>query len=329
MNTQYGDLNVSGELKSAIKHTRRFIKWIASAVVFFYLILGFYTIETNELGVLEWMGRVVDRRVLPGLHYTFPWPFSRVYKVPVKKSDSFVVEDFFQDSQAESRSSVFYKLTGLESYGLSGDNNAVEIKVIVQYRISDPFEYLFGATQKKPLLRDIICREIIHLLAVRSVNIILTSGKDEIKNILQINAQKKLDQNQAGLSVDRVDIEEIRPPSSVQSYFDDVINAQIDKEKMKSRAEAYANEEIARARADADRKKKEAESYRDKVTQAAIGESERFLKLLSEYRKIPEITRKRLYLEFARECLGQLRNTYLIDRAGGASPAELKLLPGN
>ncbi|MEA1927730.1 MAG: FtsH protease activity modulator HflK [Candidatus Auribacterota bacterium] len=323
------NLNVTDELKNAVKHTRRFMKWIVLAVIVFYLSLGFYTIKTNELGVLELLGSVADKRVLPGLHYTFPWPFSRVYKVPVKKQESFAVADFFQDSLPNSRASIFYNLTGLESYALSGDNNAVEIKVIVQYRISDPFNYLFGATQKQGLLRDIICREIISLLAVRPVNIILTSGKDAIKNQLQINAQKKLDENKTGLSIHRVDIEDIRPPSSVQEYFDDVINAQIDKEKMKSRAESYANEEIARARGEADRKIQEASSYRDKAIQSAKGESARFKKILSEYRKVPQITRKRLYLEFARECLSRLKNTYLIDNRNGITPAKLHLLPGS
>ncbi|HDL64783.1 MAG TPA: FtsH protease activity modulator HflK [Proteobacteria bacterium] len=328
MDQDNSNLNVTSELKIAVKRTRRFIKWIVLAIVILYLSLGFYTIRTNEQGVLELMGSVVDKRVLPGLHYTFPWPFSRVYKVTVKKDESFTVADFYQDSRADSRASIFYNLTGLESYALSGDNNAVEIKVIVQYRISDPFDYLFGAAQKTTLLRDIICREIIHLLAVQPVNIILTSGKDAIKNQLQMNAQKKLDQNKTGLTIHRVDIKDIRPPSSVQLYFDDVINAQIDKEKMKSRAESYANEEVARARGEGDRKIKESSSYRDKAIQSSRGESVRFEKILSEYSKVPQITRKRLYLEFARECLSQLKNTYLIDRKDGVNPANLHLLPG-
>jgi len=320
--------DVTNELKSAIRHTRRFMKWIVLAVVLFYLSLGFYTIKANEEGVLEWMGHVVDKRVLPGLHYTFPWPFSRIYKVPVKKDESFVVADFYQDTRPNSRASIFYNLTGLESYALSGDNNAVEIKVIVQYRISDPFNYLFGASQKNTLLRDIICREIIHLLAVQPVDIILTSGKDALKNHLQINAQKKANENMTGLTIHRVDIEDIRPPSSVQAYFDDVINAKIDKEKMKSRAKSYANEEIARTRGEGNRKIQEASSYRDKATQSAIGETTRFLALLSEYRKVPRITRKRLYLEFARECLSRLKNTYLIDRKDRVNPVDLHILPG-
>ena len=148
-------------------------------------------------------------------------------------------------------------------------------------------------------------------------------------NLLQINAQKKLDQNRTGLTIHQVDIKDIRPPVSVQAYFDDVINAQIDREKMKSRAESYANEEIARARAEGDRTKKEATAYRDKVIQAANGESERFLKLLSEYRKVPEITRKRLYLEFVRNCLSRIKNTYLVDRKGDTTPANLRIFPGN
>lgn len=320
--------DIGNELRNAVKNTRCFMKWIGLAVIIFYLCLGFYTIRTNEQGVLEWMGKVTDKRVMPGLHYTFPWPFSVVYKIPVMKDESFVVADFYQDSRPDSRASIFYNLTGLESYALSGDNNAVEIKVIVQYRISDPFNYIFGAAQKNALLRDIICREIIHLLAVQPVDIILTSGKDAIKNLLQINAQKKLDDNKTGLTIHRVDIEDIRPPSSVQTYFDDVINAKIDKEKMKSRSLSYANEEIARARGEGNRMIQEALSYADKVTQTAKGETARFLALLTEYRKVPEITQKRLYLEFARECLNRLKNIYLMDGENGTKPADIHILPG-
>ncbi len=320
---------IGNELKNAVFGSRRFVRWLLLGVVIFYLGWGFYTIRTNELGVEEILGKVVDRRVPPGLHYTFPWPFSRIYKVPVKQSKSLTVDDFYQDNENGSRADIFYKLTGLESYSLSGDNNTVEVKVVVQYRFSDPFDYLFGATQKESLLRDIICQQIIHLLAARPVDIILTTGKDEIKERLQALAQKKLDENRSGIAIDRVDIKGIRPPSVVQSYFDDVINSQIDKKKMESRAESYATEEIARARADGDRNRKEAAAYRDKSIQAAKGESERFLKLLFEYSKVPGITRKRLYREFVRECLSGTGNIFLVDREGNALPADLRIFPGN
>lgn len=319
--------SIAGELRSSARQARRLIKWVILALLAFYLGSGFYTIKTNELGVLEIMGKVVDRQVLPGLHYAYPAPFSRVYKVPVRKSESLVVDDFFQDPARDSRASVFYGLTGLESYALSGDNNTVEVKVVLHYRSSDPFEAIFGVAQKETLLRDIVCREIIHLLAVRPVDLVLTSGREVIGQDLQAGIQKKLDLNRTGITVDRVDIQEIRPPAVVQNFFDDVINAQIDKKRLESRAQSYATAEVARARAEGDRKEREASSYSNQAIEAATGQSERFLKLLEEYRKVPAITRKRLYLEFARESLSQLKNTYLVDRKDGAGPARLRVLP--
>ncbi len=319
--------SIAQELRSSARQARRLTKWVLLALLALYLGTGFYTIKTNELGVLEILGKVVDRQVLPGLHYTYPAPLSRVYKVPVRKSESLVVDDFFQDQATNSRASIFYGLTGLESYALSGDNNTVEVKVVLHYRSTDPLEAIFGVAQKETLLRDIVCREIIHLLAIRPVDLVLTSGREMIGQSLQSGIQEKLNRNRTGITVDRVDIQEIRPPAIVQNFFDDVINAQIDKKQMESRAQSYATAEVARARAEGDRKEREASAYANQVIEAATGESERFLKLLEEYQKVPEITRKRLYLEFARETLSQLKNTYLVDRENGTGPARLRVLP--
>ena len=238
------------------------------------------------------------------------------------------MDDFFQGDDPQSRSSLFYNLTGLESYCLSGDNNAVEIEIVVQYNISDPYLYLFGATNQEALLRSIICRQLIYLLSTRPVNIILTTGKREIKMLLRKNAQALLDEDLSGLRIASIDIKEVRPPASVQSYFNDVINAQVDRQKMISRAESYQNEELARGRAEADRMVKEAQAYRDKVIKAAQGETKRFLETLPEYNKAPEITRMRLYQEFARNCLSRIKNTYLLENNQGRRPARLRIFPG-
>ncbi len=319
--------NIGEELRGSARQALRFLKWLIPVLALFYLGDGFYTIGTNEIGVREFMGRVVDRQVMPGLHYTLPRPFGRIHKVPVMRSESVVIDDFFQDPAPGSRASIFKELTGLESYALSGDNNTVEIKVIVHYRYTDPFEFLFGATRKEVLMRDIVCREIIHLLAVRPVDLILTRGREMIRGALHQGIQERLDRNRTGITVDRVDIREIRPPVVVQRFFDDVINAQIDRKQMESRAHAFATDEVAQARADADRRVQEAAAYRRRVVEEATGESERFLELLDEYRKVPEITRKRLYLEFARDTLGRLKNTYLIDHREETRPPRPRIMP--
>ncbi len=313
-------------LKEAAGNTLNFARWVLLVLIAIYLLRGFYTIKSDELGILERLGKVVDRAVTPGLHYSPPWPFSKVYKVPVKKVKRILINDFYQDPAPNSRSSIFYNLTGLESYCLSGDNNAVEIQTVVQYTASDPFDYLFGTSGGDVLLRDIVSREIIQALTVRPVDAILTYGKKEIEGLLHRRVQKKLDANRTGLMISAVEIKEIRPPSGVQEYFDDVINAKVDKKKMISRAESYRNEEIPQARAQADRSRKEAEAYRDEVIAAAQGESSRFLDKLEEYAKAPGVTRKRLYLEFARETLNRLNNVYLLDEKGGEVPVHLRLL---
>ena len=322
------DTGIKSDLNQAIRKTRRFGLWIFLGIALLYGCFGFYKIETKQLGVLQVLGRVVNKRVLPGLHYTYPWPFAKVYRVPVKSSKRFVMDDFFQGNDPQSRSSIFYNLTGLESYCLSGDNNAVEVEIVVQYNISDPYLYIFGSTNKESLLRSIISRELIRLLSDRPVNIILTTGKRKIKALLREDAQLLLNEDLSGLRVASIDIKEVRPPASVQSYFDDVINARVDKQKMISRAQSYRNEELARARSEADRQIKEAEAYREKVIKAAQGESRRFLDTLSEYNKEPRITRMRLYVEFVRGCLSRIKNTYLIEKNEKRLSAKLRIFPG-
>lgn len=317
------------ELKGASRNTWKFFRWILLLILAGYFCLGFYQIKTEEQGVLTILGKATKKRVLPGLHYTLPWPFAKIYKVPVQKAHRFVIDDFYQGTKAESRASKFKQLTGgLDSYCLSGDNNAIEIQLFVQYRIYNPFDYLFANADQGLLLRDIICNEIIHLLASRPVDLVLTTGKNEIKDLLQLNAQKKLDDNQTGLRIDRIDIYDIRPPASVQAAFDDVINARIDMKKLISRAQSYRTEEVSRAEADADRIIKEAQSYQNQVVANAAGRSERFREQLRPYRKYPEITARRLYLEFARECLNQITNLYLLDTARGEAPAHIRIFSG-
>lgn len=317
------------ELRDAWRHARRFCALVTGALAALLLLYELstmlYSIKPNQLGLVEFMGAVTNPRVLPGLHLTWPWPLSRVHRVPAKEVQRMLVDTFFQDSGAESRSYLFYRLTGLESYCLSGDNNAVEIAAVIQYTISDPYAYLYGCADKEELLRSIVCRRTIALLAERTIDEILTYGKKEIGQKLRAGVQQDLDRNRTGISVALVEIKEIRPPLTVQPYFDDVINSQVDKRKMISRAESYRNEQIPAARAEKERLLRAAEAYRDTTVKSAQGETERFGAKLAEYSKAPEISRRRLYLRAAREILGRIGSLCVVDGEEGRSAAKLRI----
>lgn len=302
-----------------------FARWVLVILLGLYLASGFYAIKPDEIGVVERLGKVVNKMVAPGLHYDFPRPFARVHKVPIKKANRILIDDFYQGPNVASTASAFYALTGLDSYCLSGDNNVVEILAAVQYTIADPFDYLFVASHGEALLRDIVSREIVHALSSRPVDMILTYGKKEIEGVVRRRAQEKLDADRTGLLVSSVEINEVRPPASVQSHFDDVINAHIEKRERISRAESYRNEAVPRARAQAGRSIREAEAYRDKVKNSAMGESERFLNKLTGYVQAPGVTMQRLYLEFVRDNLAQFK-IYLLDKREGESAARLRIL---
>jgi len=321
---------VRQELRSSVGQAHRFVFWVAVVLLGLLLIYEagtvFYSIKSNELGVLEVLGRVTERRVPPGLHLKWPWPLSRVHRVPVKEVKRLAVDTFFQGGGPDSRASLFYRLTGLESYCLTGDNNAVEIAAVIQYTIDDPYLYVYGAVEKEEVLRDAVCREMIHLMAARQVDEVLTYGKKEIEQELRRRVQDDIDRNRTGITVSMVEIKEIRPPTTVQSYFDDVINAQVDRKKMISRAESYRNQQLPAARGERERLLRAAEAYRDQVVKTAQGQTRRFLDRLAEYGKAPGLTRRRLYFEFAREVVPGLGQVTVIDAGTERPVAGLRLL---
>lgn len=313
------------DLKEAAGHGLRFTRRVFPAAVGLYLLSGLYIIRQNQIGVAAVLGKVNPERARPGLHYSLPPPLGRVWKLPAREIKRAVIDDF-----APAREGVphpFTSLTGLESYLLTGDNNAVHIEIVLQYTVADPYLYLAGSSGPDSLLREIVCHEIVQVMASRTVDNALTVGKKEIEDAVRARAQKRLEENRTGLALAAVEIKEVQPPLVVQAFFTDVINAQVEKKGMISQAESYRNEVIPRGRGESERMLKEAESHRDRAVKAAQGESERFAKNLAEFRKAPAIGRRRLYLDFVRETLSRVEDLHFLDVSGGRPPARLRIFP--
>lgn len=312
-------------MKKAILDTKRFSLCVLTVLVILYVISGIYSIPQNEMGVHQRFGKIVNPNVGPGIHYALPWPIDRVDKVPVKAIKRILIDDFSNSYERDSAPSAFRDITGLTPCCTTGDNNIVNILCAVQYRISNPADYLFSVKNNEIFLRDVICNTTIKCLAGLSVDEILTHGKRYIENTLKEMTQKKLDQLNSGLIISFVELSEVQPPDVVQSAFDDVINAKIDKRKIISQAESYRNEKIPRAKASANRINQLAQTYKVERISKAKGQSQRFLDQLEAYNKSKDITKKWLYLEFIKEVFPALEKTYIVETENGDSRANIKL----
>ena len=276
--------------------------------------------------MLQRFGSVIDSRVQPGIHYALPWPIDRISKVPIRKINRIVIDDFYSSALSGSTAVLFKRMTGLDSYCVTGDNNLVNVTCIIQYSVKDPYNYLFRSKDSEILLRNMACNTIIHGLAGMSIDDALTRGKQAVANYIKIELQKRLDTSMSGLSISFVELKDIKPPDRVEQYFSDVVKAKIDMEKMVNDAESYKNEQMPAAKAKANRLIQEAEGYKKKIVLKAEGDTARFEKLLSEFNKKGDSARKMIYIETMKEILENVDNKHIVERnSEGNTPARLKL----
>jgi len=317
------------EIKRAILSSKKFAFYILVVLVLLYLASGIYSVPQTQVGVQQRFGRIINANLKPGIHYALPWPIDKIDKVSVRIVQRILVDDFSSNLEKDSTPYAFHKMTGLTPSCISGDNNIVNIICAIQYAVSSPVDYLFRIKDNERLLRDIACNSIIKCLAFLQVDEILTYGKREIENMLKTQIQKKLDNLSCGLIISFVELRDVNPPLIVQSAFDDVINAKVDRRKTVSQAESRRNERLPQANATATKTIEKAKTYKLEKILAAHGETQRFNKKLEAYQKMKKITRKRLYFEFVKQLFPEIEKVYIIDREGNKNPAKIKIFSGN
>lgn len=207
---------------------------------------------------------------------------------------------------------------------LTKDLNVVDIKLSVQYTIASAKDFILNVKQPEESLRQASNSAMRHVVGSSVMHQVLTEGRSAIAVEIQARLQDYLNSYSTGIKVEKVNIEETNPPKEVQWAFDDVIKAREDEERYKNEAQAYANDKIPRARGRAQRMVEEAIAYRDEVIARAEGEAERFSLLLTEYRKAPEVTRQRLYLDALQSVLSSTSKV-LVDIPGGNNMMYLPL----
>ena len=290
---------------------RRLAGWIVLGFfLIFFLASTFYTVGPEEVGIILRLGKYV-RSTDPGLHLKIPFTIERVMKVPVQRQ---IKQEFgFRTVRAGVRSEYTSRGTAGESNMLTGDLNAAIVEWVVQYRIVEPYKYLFRVRNVQSTFRDMSEAVMRRVVGDRTVNEVLTIGRQEIADeVLQL-LQQMADQYETGIKVDQVVLQDVNPPDAVKPSFNAVNEAQQERERLINQAQSDYNKVIPRAKGEAEQAIRQAEGYALDRVNRARGDSARFVAFYDAYRKAPEITRKRIYLETMNEILPRVKQKIIID----------------
>ncbi len=235
---------------------------------------GFYRVDSAERAVVLRFGSY-QTTTGPGLHWHWPWPMAQALVVNVAKVRSFSYSNEM----------------------LTEDENIVQIAIAVQYVVDDLYQYLFGVRRPNLTLGEVAESAIRSVAGRNEMNFILGKGQSEVASSTRELMQSILDHYSAGLRVLSVNLQKDQPPQQVQEAFDDVNKAREDKQRLQNEARRHANKVIPKAKGQAARIVQDAEAYKAKVIADAKGRSNRFESVLAQYRKAPDVTRTRLYID--------------------------------
>lgn len=281
---------------------------IVGIVGLVWLASGIYIIDEGFRGVELRFG-AYTRTTTPGPHWHPPYPIGSVERVNTEQRR--VAEIGYQSVSGDRTQKV-----AREALMLTQDENIVDVRLAVQYQVSDPRDYRFNFRDPDNSLKQVAESALREVVGKRRLDFVLTEGRTEVAEETRRVISETLDRYEAGLIVVSVDIQDVQPPEQVQSAFEDAIMAREDEQRKINQANAYRNEILPRAQGEAARIREEAEGYRQQVVALAEGESARFMALLQEYDRSPEVTRERLYLDAMAEILGR-SSKVLIDSSAG------------
>jgi membrane protease subunit HflK len=289
---------------------------IIAVIVIFLLVFGksmFYTIDTSEVGIVQRFGKY-DRTVYPGLNFKFPAGIEKVTKVKIKRvfKEEF---GFTTLSTGQTRSIISNQDTNdVENVSLmlTGDLNVALVPWIVQFRVKDPYKYLFKIHDARKVLRDLSESTMRLVVGDRSINEVITK-REEIALKAMDNLQKALDSADSGVDIVTIEMKRTNVPGPVQPSFNQVNQATQEKEEMIYNAKEEYNKAIPAAMGEAEREIRQAEGYALNRINRAKGDAQRFTSVFEEYRNAKDITKRRLYLEMLNELIPKMKEKYIID----------------
>ena len=280
---------------------------IAAVAVVIWLGTGFFIVQEGQQAVITQFGKF-NKSVGAGFNWRLPYPIQRHELIFVTQIRSVDV----------GRDNVI-KATGLrESAMLTEDENIVEIKFAVQYRLSDAREFLFESKNPGEAVvqaAETSVREVVGKMRMDSA---LSEERDQIGIRVRTLMQAILDRYKVGIEVVGINLQQggVRPPEQVQAAFDDVLKAGQERERAKNEAQAYANDVVPRAVGSASRLKEEADAYKARIVAQAQGDAQRFKSVLAEYQKAPQVTRDRMYTDTMQQIYGNVTKVLVESRQG-------------
>ena len=277
-------------------------------VTLFSLLFGFVSIPTNSVGVKMRFGAFVGIES-PGLTYAIPHvdkilvvPTQRLLKLEFGFTTPNSTNGFQGDREPEDTETM-----------ITGDLNTALVPWVVQYRITDPKTYLFGAREPEQTLRDLSESVMREVIGDRTVDEVLTIGRHDIETSALNRLSDLSSEYGLGLQIQQVQLATVRPPPAVQSAFNEVNQAQQEKQTAINQAWAIYNDAVPNAKGQAKAREKQAEAYAFTRVNQSKGDADKFRLILAEYRKAPDVTRRRLYLEAMQTILPSLKNKVIVD----------------
>jgi membrane protease subunit HflK len=279
------------------------VVWIVPSVV--------YTVAQDEVGVVTRFGEYV-RTTPPGLQFKLPAPIEHVKTPTVRKVRAATVG--FRQRGAQEQD-----VPG-ESLMLTGDENIVDIDLVVQYHIIDAKNYLFNIKNSSQAVHDVAETALRGIIGNRPIDDVLTTGKAEIQIQVKESMQVLLDKYASGVQILNTQLKNVSPPQPVDFAFKDVQSAKEDKDRLINEAKGYSNSIIPEARGKAAQIIAKAEGYREEAVNKAEGDAHRFLAQYKEYKKAPEVTKKRIYLETMEEIYPGMKKVITSGNKSGVLP---------
>lgn len=281
--------------------------FLALGAVALWAASGFYIVDEGNRGVELRFGKYIAT-TQPGLNWKMPAPIDQVEVVNISQIRSLEVGY----RSGGGRKGTVSK----EALMLTKDENIVDVRLAVQYQVSDAKKYLFNVQNQTATLKQVIESAERGVIGGNTMDFVLTEGRTKIVADIKTEIQNVMDSYDSGIVVTSVNLQDAQPPEQVQSAFEDAIKAREDKQRLINEAEAYANDIVPKARGAAARILQESEGYKSRIIASAEGDVSRFSQILKEYEKAPEVTRQRIYLD-TMESVMSGTDTVMVDVKGG------------
>lgn len=276
-----------------------------------FLFTSFYTVDADEVGIIQRFGKYIAPPREPGLHFKIPFGVDKVTKPKIR--NVFKEEFGFRTLRAGVKTQYSQRNFSSESLMLTGDLNSAEVEWIVQYKIKDPVKYLFNVRNVTETLRDVSESVMRLVVGDHSVDEVIVLSRQKIEVQAQEMTQKLLDEFETGIDIVTVKLQDVNPPKPVQPAFNEVNEARQEKERIINEAlEAY-NKVIPQAQGQAEQVIRQAEGYATDRVNRAKGDANKFMAVWKEYSRAKDVTRRRLYLETMLEVMPKVQNVYVVD----------------